>query len=269
MDGSADGLGADGLADRALRWSCASGAVGPRGGCGLGYAGGGLGGFGAGGRRRLGGERSGGCDRRRCDGKRCGRLVGCLCRGSCRRRRCGSRDGNGNGVGRHHGRCILRRLGLNGYRERRRKMPASSRRTSRHRTSARRTSIWRGGSSRPWCRYRSRYRYRPWRQRCPRRVPCRCGLWPRRCDHSNRCAPPCPPCPMRQHGRASGCRTRLAHRRSGAGGRVVLGASVVVAGGRIAVDQRREAVVSGRWLGIRPGGPCRRGLKRCVCRYLT
>ena len=61
-------------------------------------------------------------------------------------------------------------------------MPASSRRTSRHRTSPRRTSIWRGGSSRPWCRYRSWYRYRPC---CPRRVPCRCGLWPRRCDHSN------------------------------------------------------------------------------------
>ena len=88
--------------------------------------------------------------------------VACVVEG--RRRRCG-RDGNGNGVGRHHGRCILRRLGLIGCRERRRKMPASSRRTSRHRTSPRRTSIWCGGSSRPWCRYRYRPWYRPWRRR--------------------------------------------------------------------------------------------------------
>ena len=58
--------------------------------------------------------------------------------------------------------------------KRRRKMPASSRRTSRHRTSPRRTSIWRGGSSRPWCRYRSWYRDRPWCRFCRRRVPCRC-----------------------------------------------------------------------------------------------
>ena len=76
-------------------------------------------------------------------------------------------------------------------RKRRRKRLASSRRISLHRTSPRRISIWRGGLFRPWCRYRSCRRHRPWRRRRRRRAPCRCGRWPRRCDRSNRCARPC------------------------------------------------------------------------------
>ena len=118
MDGSADvawALTAWPTPPARRSWRCRRPARRSR--CGLGCGGGGLGGFSGGsGRRRLGGERSGGCDRRRGDRKRRGRLVGCWCRGSCRRRRCGSRDGNGNGVGRHHGRFILRRLGLIGDR---------------------------------------------------------------------------------------------------------------------------------------------------------
>ena len=164
----------------------------------------------AAGRRRLGGERSGGCDRGGGDRKRRGRLVGCGCSGSCRCRR-GGRDGDGNGVGRHHGRSILRCLGL---------------------------ILCRGTSSPEACLVSSDFasdfaasafdlatagrfglagRCRPlrllWHRLWRRRVP-----WPRRRGRWNRCARLCQmlPCPMRRC-RARGCRMLLANRPSGAG----------------------------------------------------
>src|SRR5439155_1911279 len=75
---------------------------------GLGTAGGLRGVRGGNDGRRLGGKRSGSCYCGRSDGKRCCSLGGWLGRGSRPPRSCGSRDGNGNGVGRHHGRSILR-----------------------------------------------------------------------------------------------------------------------------------------------------------------
>ena len=209
------------------------------------------------GRRGLGGERSGGCDRRCGDRKRRGRLVGCWCRGRCRCRRCGAgmTTAMASAVTTAVHPALSRSDRLPGTR--RRTMTALSRRILR--LGLRRISLRFGAAG------------------CSglgvgigfgigiglvaRRVPCRCARWPRRCDHSNRCA---------QRGLVRcgsivaravvGCGLRIVG--AARGGRVVLGAIVVVAGGRIAVDQRREAVVSGRWLGIRPGGPRRRGLER-------
>ena len=122
--------------------------------------------------------------------------------------------------------------------KRRRKMPASSRRTSRHRTSARRPSIWRGGSSRPW-----RRPCRPWRRPCVvAALSLRALAAALRSFESLRAA-----LSLRCGSVVARAVVGRGLRIVGAarGGRVVLGAIVVVAGGRIAVDQRREAVVSG------------------------
>ena len=247
----------------ALPSACAAFARLGCGGCGLG---------GGSGRRGLGGERSGGCDGCRGDRKRRGRLVGCRCRGSGRRRRCGSRDGNGNGVGRHHGRSILRRLGLIGCRG------SVAGRCLRRLVGLRAIGLRRVGlrfgaaggrglgvgiglgigiglgvdfvvvarlSSRALSLRALAAALRSFESLRAALSPVRCGSIVARAVVGR------------------GLRIVGAAR----GGRVVLGAIVVVAGGRIAVDQRREAVVSGGRLGIRPGGPCRRVLKRCVCRY--
>ena len=168
----------------------------------------------------------------------------------------------GNGVGRHRGRAVLRRLGLIGrLRRRRRTMPASFSdfahrlrrvgffaaadfvlarcRLASALASASASSRALAAASRSLESLRSRL--------------CRCGLV-----------------------RRGACRApvvgrRRAHRRSGAARRCALarscGAIVGVAGGRIAVDQRRETVVSGGLVGIRPRGPRRRALKRYVCQY--
>ena len=219
------------------------------------------------GRRRLGGERSGGCDRRRCDRKRRGRLVGCLCCGSCRRWRCGSRDGNGNGVGRHHGRSILRRLGLIGYR-----------RSVAGRCLRRLVGLRPIGLRRVGLRFGA-----AGRRGVGVGIGLGIGIAVVACLVAACLIAACFGCGVainrivaRGLVRLVRCGSIVARAVVGRGlrivgaargGRVVLGAIVVVAGGLVAVDQRREAVVSGGWLGIRPGGSRRRILKRCVCRY--
>ena len=269
MDGSAD------VAWALMAWPTAPCALvlAPPSACAAfavaGCGGGGLGGFSGGsGRRRLGGERSGGCDRCGGDRKRRGRLVGCWCRGSCRRRRCGSRDGNGNGVGRHHGRSILRRLGLIGDRGSvagrclRRLVGLRAiglRRVGLRFGAAGRRGLGVGiglgigiGLGVDFAVVACLVAARVGRGVAIIRIVARGLVRPVRCGSI-----------VARAVVGRGLRIVGAAR----GGRVVLGAIVVVAGGRIAVDQRREAVVSGRRLGIRPGGPCRRVLKRCVCRY--
>ena len=103
-DGLADGalrvdLGAVGLGVRGRSQRCVGVSVAFR--CGRGWSG-------------LACQRSRSGDRRGGDRKRRRRLVGCRRRGSgrCRRGCSGIGDGDGNGVGRHHGRSILRCLGL-------------------------------------------------------------------------------------------------------------------------------------------------------------
>src|SRR6185436_14543549 len=172
----------------------------------------------------------------------------------CRRRRCGGRDGNGNGGGRHHGRFIRRRLGLIGC------LGGVARRCLRRLVGLRAVGLRRVG-----------LRFAAAGRRglgvgiglgigiglgvdfaiVARLVAAclGCGvaiirIVARGVVRPVRCSSVVPRA-------AVGRSLRIV--RAARGGRVVLGAIVVVARGRFVADQRREAVVSGG-LGIRPGG---------------
>ena len=170
----------------------------------------GIAGFGCGrGRRGLAGQRSGGGDGGRRDRERRRRIVGCGRRGSRRRRRAVDGDGDGNGVGRHDGRCILRWRGLIGCRgivAGRCLVVVSSDFAGLSVASdfdlAARVVVGLGVASVLASALASSR-----------------GLAAASRSSASRCARPCrmPPCPMRRRCRARGCRMRPAHRRSGAG----------------------------------------------------
>ena len=159
----------------------------------------------------LAGERSGGGNRRGGDRKRRGRLVGCWRRGSRRCRRCRRREWR-----RQRRRPSPRPCPSCAVLGRDRSvaevvagMPAWFRRTSRHRTSARRTSIWQRRVVPALRRVGSFASASASASALSRVVARRRGV-------ALRAAYPMPPCPMRRRCRASGCRMRLASRRRGA-----------------------------------------------------
>ena len=135
-------------------------------------------------------------------------------------------------------------------------LPPWSHPISTRRISRKPISIWSGGSRRSWCPLRRcRARWLPASRSLELRVAAR-GLVGCRLVGSRL---------VRCGGVVARPVVRRGLRIIGAARRGVLRAVVAVAGGRIAVDQRRKAVVSGRMVRIRPPRPCRRALKRHVC----